>query len=139
MPEPAPRPIDTIQIAVVGAHLSGLPLNGQLTRLGATLVRTDATSDRYRLYRLAGGPPLRPGLIRGEAASGGPIALEIWSLPLAHVGAFLAQIPSPLGLGTIELANGDSVKGFICEAAGIADAEDITEFGGWRAYLESRR
>jgi allophanate hydrolase len=128
---------ETLNIAVVGAHLSGLPLNGQLTSLGATLVCTAATSDRYRLYRLAGGPPFRPGLIRGEPGSGASIALEIWALPLTNVGAFLAQIPSPLGLGTVELDDGSTVKGFICEAAGAVGAEDVTSFGGWRAYVAS--
>ena len=128
---------ETLNIAVVGAHLSGLPLNGQLTSLGATLVRTAATSDRYRLYRLAGGPPFRPGLIKGEPGSGASIVLEIWALPLTNVGAFLAQIPSPLGLGTVELDDGGTVKGFICEATGAVGAEDVTSFGGWRAYIAS--
>jgi allophanate hydrolase len=134
---PPPAAIETLPIAVVGAHLSGLPLNGQLTALGATLVREARTSDRYRLYRLAGGPPLRPGLMRGAAGSGAAIALEIWALPVDRVGTFLAQIPAPLGLGTVELADGSSVKGFICEAAGLDDATDITGHGGWRAYLAS--
>lgn len=134
---PPPAYAETLQIAVVGAHLAGLPLNGQLTSLGATLVRAAETSDRYRLYRLAGGPPLRPGLVRGEPGSGAAIALEIWALPISQVGKFLAQIPSPLGLGTVELADGTTVNGFICEAVAISDALDITEYGGWRAYLAS--
>lgn len=129
---------DTLPIAVVGAHLSGLPLNGQLTSLGATLMRAAKTADCYRLYRLAGGPPLRPGLMRGAPGSGAAIALEIWALPLTGVGAFLAQIPAPLGLGTVLLEDGGAVKGFICEAAGLEGAEDITAHGGWRAYLEAR-
>jgi len=126
---------DTLEIAVVGAHLSGLPLNHQITSLGATFVREATTTDAYRLYRLAGGPPLRPGLMRGAAGTGAPIALEIWALPAENIGMFLRQIPPPLGLGTVELADGGSVKGFICEAAGMAGAEDITSHGGWRSYL----
>jgi allophanate hydrolase len=126
---------ETLEVAVVGAHLAGLPLNSQLTSLGASFVREATTSDAYRFYRLAGGPPLRPGLMRGAPGSGAPIALEIWALPIETVGAFLKQIPPPLGLGTVELAGGGSVKGFICEAAGLIDAEDITSHGGWRSYL----
>lgn len=128
--------MDTLEIAVVGAHLTGLPLNEQLTALGATFVREARTSDAYRFYRLAGGPPLRPGLMRGAPGSGKTIALEIWALPLSNVGVFLRQIPSPLGLGTVELDGGGSVKGFICEAAGLEGAEDVTHLGGWRRYLE---
>jgi allophanate hydrolase len=126
---------ETLEIAVVGAHLTGLPLNGQLTSLGASFVREAATTDAYRFYRLAGGPPLRPGLMRGAPGGGAPIALEIWALPIGNVGAFLKQIPPPLGLGTVELAGGGNVKGFICEAAGLTGAEDITSHGGWRNYL----
>jgi allophanate hydrolase len=128
---------NTLEIAVVGAHLTGLPLNGQLTSLGATFVRAARTSDAYRLYRLAGGPPLRPGLMRGAKGSGAAIALEIWALPSTSVGAFLKQIPPPLGLGTVELDNETAVKGFICEATGLVGAEDITSHGGWRAYLST--
>lgn len=126
---------DRLEIAVVGAHLTGLPLNRQLTDLDGTFVRAGETSDAYRFVRLAGGPPLRPGLVKGAPGSGRSIALEIWSLPIANIGRFLAQIPFPLGLGTVELADDSTVKGFICEAGGLEGSEDITHHGGWRAYL----
>ena len=128
---------ETLEIAVVGAHLTGLSLNHQLTGLGGALLREGETSDRYKLYRLAGGPPFRPGLIKGPTGSGAAIKLEIWALPTENVGKFLAQIPSPLGLGTVELSDGGTVKGFICEAAGTEGATNITSFGGWRAYMAS--
>jgi allophanate hydrolase len=126
-------PPDTVAIAVCGAHLSGLPLNHQLTERGAVLLETTRTLDCYRLYALAGGPPQRPGLVR--AAQGSAIEVEVWALPVASVGSFLEGIPSPLGLGKLELADGRVVSGFICEAQGIDTAEDITDFGSWRAYL----
>lgn len=134
---PPACPPGCMEIAVVGAHLSGLPLNGQLTSLGGTFLRASETAPHYRFFRLAGGPPLRPGLVRVEPGTGHAIAVETWALPLAHVGAFLAQIPAPLGLGTLELGDGTRVKGFICEADGMRGATEISGFGGWRAYLAS--
>ena len=130
-----PDPAAELVIAVVGAHLSGMPLNHELTRLGARLVRPANTAPKYRLYALAGGPPARPGLVRGS--DGAAIALELWALPSARVGEFLAGIPMPLGLGTLELDDGERVKGFICEPAALAGATDVTRFGGWRAYVAS--
>lgn len=115
--------------------MSGLPLNGELTRLGARLLGPARTAPCYRLYSLPGGPPHRPGLARTADGSGAPITLELWSVPEARLGTFLAGIPAPLGLGTVLLEGGEEVKGFICEPAGLADAQDITRFGGWRAYL----
>jgi len=131
-PIPAPGP-EEMAIAAVGAHMSGLPLNGELTRLGGRFLRQARTAPTYHLYRLAGGPPARPGLVK--AADGAAIALEIWALPRTAVGAFLAGIPAPLGLGTVTLDTGEQVKGFICEPSGLDGAEDITTSGGWRAYL----
>lgn len=125
-----------IVIAAVGAHMSGLPLNRELTRLGGHFLATASTTTDYRLYRLAGGPPARPGLVRD--AEGGTIALELWALPLTSFGTFMAGIPSPLGIGTVALADGTTVNGFICEAAGLEGATDITDFGGWRAYLAAQ-
>ncbi|MCB1503139.1 MAG: allophanate hydrolase [Bauldia sp.] len=128
------HPPGTIPLAVVGAHLSGMPLNGELTRRGATFVRTAATAPEYRLYALAGGPPKRPGLVR-VAEGGASIALEIWALAPDAIGSFVASIPEPLGIGTLRLRDGSTVQGFLCEAAATADACDITHLGGWRAYV----
>jgi allophanate hydrolase len=124
---------DEILLAAVGAHMSGLPLNHELTRLGARFVRAARTAPCYRLYSLPGGPPKRPGLMR--SANGEAIALEVWALPLARFGDFMQGIPQPLGIGTLELEDGSRVKGFICEAIGIEGAEDVSRFGGWRAWL----
>jgi allophanate hydrolase len=117
--------------------MAGLPLNHQLTDRDAVFVKKAQTSDAYRFYALAGGPPARPGLVRGAAGSGAPIALELWDVPLAHVGSFLGGIPAPLGLGTIVMEDGSQVQGFMCEAIATADAKDITEMGDWRRYIAS--
>jgi allophanate hydrolase len=126
-----------LPLAVVGAHLSGLPLNGQLTERGATLLRTTTTAASYRLYALPGTAPPKPGLQR-VATGGAAIEVEVWAVPQSAVGGFLAQIPAPLGLGSIELADGTQMHGFLCEAHALADAEDISQHGGWRNYLKSR-
>jgi allophanate hydrolase len=128
---------DEIALAVAGAHMSGLPLNGELARLGARFLTRTKTAPCYRLYSLAGGPPARPGLQRDEN-SGAAIDLEIWALPASRFGDFIRGIPAPLGIGSLRLANGQEVKGFLCESAGLDGAEEITRFGGWRAYLASR-
>jgi allophanate hydrolase len=127
---------DRVPIAVVGAHMSGLPLNSQLTELGGRLEKAGRTAPIYRFYALSGGPPRRPGMIR-VADGGGAIELEVWSLPAAAVGSFLRKIPAPLGLGTVTLADGSGVPGFLCESHATAGAEDITALGGWRAYLKT--
>jgi allophanate hydrolase len=127
---------DRVPIAVIGAHMSGLPLNGQLTALGGRLESVGRTAPVYRFYALPGGPPHRPGLVR-VAENGGAIELEVWSLPTAEVGAFLRQIPPPLALGTVTLADGSGVTGFLCESHAVAGARDITGLGGWRAYLKT--
>jgi allophanate hydrolase len=132
--DPASQP--TLPIAVVGAHLTGLPLNGQLLERGATLRESTRTAARYRLFALPGTHPPKPGLQR--CADGGTaIDVEVWDLPLAQVGSFLALVPAPLGLGSLELADGRFVHGFLCEAHALANARDISAFGGWRAYLDS--
>jgi len=127
-----------VRVAVVGAHLSGMPLNGQLTERGATLVGAAETAAHYRLYALPGTTPPKPGLLRVAADQGSRIALEIWDMPLADYGSFVALIPAPLGIGTLELSDGRSVQGFVCEARAVQDgALDISHFGGWRAYMQS--
>lgn len=131
---PASAPPGGIEIAVVGAHLSGMPLNGELTALGGSFVRATTTTADYRLYALPGGPPMRPGLVR-VADGGAAIALEVWSLPPEGFGRFVAGIPAPLGIGTLALADGTRVKGFLCEAVATQGARDVTEFGGWRAFI----
>ncbi len=132
-PEAVPAPHE-LALAVVGAHMSGLPLNHELTRRGGRLLRATTTAPVYRFYALDGGPPERPGLVRSED-DGAAIALEVWAIPLARIGEILQAIPQPLGLGTIDLADGSRVHGFLAEAAGVTNALDITHHGGWRAYL----
>lgn len=128
---------DEIEIAVVGAHLSGLPLNGELTARGARFLRAVPTTPDYRLHALPGGPPARPGLIRVAPGTGHAIATEVWALAPDAFGRFVAGIPSPLAIGTLSLADGTVPKGFLAEAAGLAGARDISGHGGWRAYLAS--
>ena len=129
---------DRVQIAVVGAHLSGLPLNRELIELGASFSREVETTPDYRLFALPGSSPPKPGLLRVGEDAGAAIKAEVWTLDRAGFGAFVAKIPAPLGIGTIRLKDGDSVKGFLVEAEAAKTAEDISRFGGWRAYLEAR-
>jgi allophanate hydrolase len=125
-------------LAVVGAHLSGQPLNRELTDLDARFVRDGHTAANYLLYALDTTPE-KPGLVRAEdPADGARIELEVWELTLAAFGAFVARIPSPLGIGTIELDDGAEVQGFLCEYARVQRSRDITAYGGWRAYRRSR-
>jgi allophanate hydrolase len=124
-----------IHVAVVGAHLSGQPLNHQLVERGARLVQSCRTSPEYRFYALANTSPPKPGLVREPGLEGPGIELEVWAVPMQHFGSFVAGVPPPLGIGSIQLDTGEWVKGFICEPAGIAGAAEITEFGGWRHYL----
>lgn len=129
-----------VRVAVCGAHLSGLPLNGQLTSRGGRLVLSTRTSPDYKFYALPGGPPYRPGLVRVERnEQGSAIEVEVWELPTQEFGSFVAGIPAPLGIGTITLANGDIVQSFLCEGYAVADAEDISRFGGWRDYMQQLR
>jgi len=123
---------------VVGAHLSGLPLNSQLVERGAHCVAATTTTPSYRLHALPGTTPPKPGLQR-VTTGGAAIELEVWAMPMTAVGSFLALIPAPLGLGSIELADGRQVHGFLCEAHALQGARDITHFGGWRAYLAAAK
>jgi allophanate hydrolase len=124
-----------IEIVVVGAHLSGLPLNHELVSEGGVLRRAVLTEPCYQLYALAGGPPRRPGLLRVAPGAGAATATEVWALPDDGFGRFVSRIPAPLGIGTLLLADGSRPKGFLVEPEGLQGAEDITRFGGWRAFL----
>jgi allophanate hydrolase len=131
-------PSGQIQVAVCGAHLSGLPLNGQLSARGARLIRAIHSAPDYQLYALPGGPPFRPGMLR-VASGGAAIAMEIWEMPASQFGSFVAGIPSPLGIGMVALEDGTGVQGFVCESIATVGAEDITHHGGWRAFLASKK
>jgi allophanate hydrolase len=124
-----------IALAVVGAHLSGMPLNGELRALGARLVRQAATAPHYRLYALAGTKPPKPGLLRVKKGAGVVIAVEVYALSESAFGRFVAAVPPPLSIGTLELGEGESVKGFLVEAEAVTGARDISSFGGWRAFM----
>src|SRR3984885_6019530 len=138
-PQKSSRATDhRIEIAVVGAHLSGLPLNRELIELGASFSREVETTPEYRLFALPGSSPPKPGLLRVGEGDGADIKAEVWTLDPAGFGAFVAKIPAPLGIGTIRFKDSGSVKGFLVEAEAIKTAEDISHFGGWRAYLKSR-
>jgi hypothetical protein len=126
-----------MELAVVGAHLSGFPLNHTLADLDATFETRTTTSPSYRLYELPESTPAKPGLLR-VSDDGACIEIEIWSMPIESVGKFLEGIPSPLGLGSIEVLDGRWVKGFICEAYALQNAKDITKFGGWRNFQERK-
>ncbi|OIR06538.1 allophanate hydrolase [mine drainage metagenome] len=123
-----------VRVAVCGAHLSGLPLNGQLLERGGRLVRAARTAPAYRFYALPGTTPPKPGLVR-VTEEGRGIEVEVWEIPVSTYGSFVAGIPAPLGIGTLELEDGERVQGFLCEAAAVGNARDLTELGGWRAYL----
>jgi allophanate hydrolase len=132
--EAAPPLASRIRLAVVGAHLSGQALNHQLLELGARLVATTTTAPAYRLFDL-GTTPARPGMVR-EITGGAAIAVEVWEFDPAGLGTFMARVPVPLVIGSVELADRSTVLGFLCEPHALSGARDITEFGGWRAYRE---
>lgn len=143
-PLPEPQPIagltqaaPRVRVAVVGAHLSGMPLNGQLTERGATLVSRTHTAPVYRLYALPNTTPPKPGLLRVAPGEGGRIEIEVWEMPLSEYGSFVALVPAPLSIGSLQVADGSSVQGFLCEPLALQGAADITHLGGWRAYLAS--
>jgi allophanate hydrolase len=123
--------VDETTLFCIGAHMSGLPLNHQLTNLGGRFLHAAKTAPHYRLYALGN----RPGMLRAD--DGAAIEGEVWALPIAAIGMLLAGVPAPLGLGTVQLGDGPSL-GFLAETAGVAGARDITGCGGWRAWLASR-
>jgi len=136
-PSNTPAP-GCVRLAVVGAHLSGMPLNHQLTSRDAVLVEQTLTAPRYNLYALPGTVPPKPGLAQ-VSTDGAAIIVELWDIPLARFGEFVAEIPAPLGIGNLNLADGRSVKGFICEPYALDGARNITSFGGWRAFIASQQ
>ena len=128
-----------VDVAVVGAHLSGEPLNAQLTERDARLLKTCRTASDYRLYALSGTNPAKPGLVRDPKFHGPGIEVEVWAMPEDRFGDFVAGIAAPLGIGTVTLDDGDEVKCFLCEAHALPDATEITHLGGWRAYRASSK
>lgn len=132
----------TIDVVVCGAHLQGCVLNWQLQERGATFIKKTTTTKNYRFYALAGGPPIRPGLVRVLSddvhMDGVSIDVEVWRMPSENFGSFVAEIPAPLGIGKVELADGSWESGFICDGFGLVGAEDISHFGGWREFLKSK-
>jgi allophanate hydrolase len=133
-----PDTTDLIPIVVVGAHLSGLPLNHQLTEPGGQLIRRGRTAPDYRLFALPDTTPPKPGLVREPGFAGPGLDVEVWALPAGAFGRFVAQIPAPLGIGKITLEDGSAASGFLCEAHAVSGAREITHFGGWRAFLAAR-
>jgi allophanate hydrolase len=123
----------------VGAHLSGEPLNHQLTSAGGVLVRACRTAPHYRLYALANTNPAKPGLVRAAAGAEGAasVEVEVWALPAAGFGQFVARVPAPLCIGSVELEDGARVSGFLCEPHAILGAREISSFGGWRAFRQT--
>ncbi|WP_339713004.1 allophanate hydrolase [uncultured Sneathiella sp.] len=124
-----------IEIAVCGAHMSGLPLNKELTLRCGRFIRKASTANEYQFYALAGGPPDRPGLVRTEPGKGYEIELEVWALPKEELGFFMENIPYPLAIGTVQLNDGTNLKGFVCEAAGVHGAKNISDLKTWRRYV----
>ena len=129
---------DRFLICVVGAHLQGQPLNHQLTDLGAAFVETVRTSSGYRFYALTGTMPEKPGLVRAPEFAGPGIEAEIWAMTAEGFGRFVALVPPPLTIGTLTLSDDRLVQGFLAEPYALETAEEITELGGWRAYLATK-
>jgi allophanate hydrolase len=139
VPEPTePEDDGSLRLAVVGAHLLGMPLHPDLLACGAVFQARTRTAPTYRLHALAGGPPDRPGLQRVSHA-GASIDIEVYRLPLERFGDFLTMIPAPLGIGRVTIEDGSEVHGFICEPEGLHNSVDITEYGGWRQYQQRDR
>jgi allophanate hydrolase len=128
--------MQTVKLAVVGAHLKDMPLHWQLTSRDASFVGAFETAPNYRLYAMADSAPPKPALIHAE--EGAPIKVEVYELGVAEFGSFVVEVPAPLAIGTVTLADGSSVKGFVAEPRAIVGATDITDLGGWRAYIASR-
>ncbi len=137
---PRPSVPAMVRVAVCGAHMSGLPLNPQLTERGAVLEQRTRTAPSYRLFALTDFKPPRPGMLRAQGAAeskatGTAIEVEVWQVPSEAFGSFVDGIPGPLGIGTVELENGEALRGFLCESYAVAGAEEITHLGSWRTYI----
>ncbi|QJR18086.1 amidase [Pelagibacterium halotolerans] len=132
-----PNSSQTVDLAVVGAHLRGMPLNRELTERGAVFLRECRTAPCYKLFALPGTVPPKPGLLRVRDGEGSPIVVEVWRLKVSAFGSFVAAIPAPMGIGVARLDDGTEVKGFIAEPLALDGALDITAFGGWRNYVAS--
>ena len=126
--------MDTVKLAVVGAHLKDMPLHWQLTSRDAEFVGAFETAPTYRLYAIADSVPPKPALI--HSADGAAIKVEVYELGMAEFGSFTAEVPAPLAIGTLTLSDGTSVKGFVAEPRAAQGAQDITHFGGWRAFID---
>ena len=129
---------DMLPIVVVGAHLTGMPLNKELVSTGGRLVKACRTAPDYRLYALSNTTPPKPGMVRDPGFAGPGLEVEMWALPEDAFGRFVAKIPAPLGIGKVTLDDGTVASGFLCEAHAVESAEEITAFGGWRAFIASR-
>jgi allophanate hydrolase len=138
-PQPSAPAAGEIPLAVVGAHLSGMPLNGELRNAGARLIERGTTAPHYRLFALPGTRPPKPGLVRVKNGAGAAIEIEVWAMSESAFGRFVAAVPAPLSIGTLELDGGRSVKGFLVEAEAVAGARDISGFGGWRAFMAQEK
>jgi allophanate hydrolase len=136
---PSSPPLDmegkmqTVKLAVVGAHLEGMPLHWQLTSREAKFVGAYETAPNYRLYAMADSVPPKPALV--HSTDGAAIAVEVYELGVAEFGSFVVEVPAPLAIGTVTLSDGSSVKGFVAEPRALTGAEDITALGGWRAFI----
>ena len=128
--------MQTVKLAVVGAHLKDMPLHWQLTSREAVFVGAFQTAPTYRLYAMADSVPPKPALVHDESGAG--IAVEVYELDVAAFGSFVVEVPAPLAIGTVVLADGSSVKGFVAEPRALTGAQDITDLGGWRAYIAQR-
>jgi allophanate hydrolase len=133
----APGPGE-VEVVVVGAHLSGMPLNGELHALSARFLSATQTAPDYRLFALTGTQPAKPGLLRVAAGAGTRIAVETWALSVEAFGKFVSSVPAPLSIGTVQLADGRGVKGFLVEAEAAKNARDVSSFGGWRAFVAAQ-
>lgn len=127
--------MDTVKLAVVGAHLEGMPLHHQLTSRAAKFIASTKTAPSYKLYAIANSTPPKPALVFDD--TGTSILLEVYELGIEAFGSFTAEVPAPLAIGTVTLEDGTTVKGFVAEPRALAGARDITEFGGWRTFIAS--
>ncbi|WP_454761062.1 allophanate hydrolase [Caulobacter segnis] len=125
-----------VKLAVVGAHLGGMPLHWQLTSREARLVSATKTAPAYKLYAIANSTPPKPALVH-VGDGGSSILVEVYELDVEAFGSFTVEVPAPLAIGNVTLEDGTTVKGFVAEPRALDGATDITHLGGWRAYIAS--